>query len=137
MTLTIEQRIYLFKLNKLTRNNISRAMKMFEQEFHEKISRTAVSNYWGGAGFPRNPRGGNHHGFTEDAFRVLHRRTKGNLDDMMERTGYTESGLRQLCYRYDLTYSRTPKTRQNRNQYTILENFVGDGVSRTSKARGR
>ncbi len=133
--LNVEQRIYLFKLHELTRNNIPRAMKMFEEEFNQKISRMTVSNYWGGAGFPKNPRGGNHHGFTEDAFRLLHRRTKGNIDDMIEKTGYTDGSLRRLCQRYDLPHVRTPKEKIAQKEYPLFPEDVVDRGYRGRVAR--
>ena len=61
---------------------------------------------------------------------------QGNIDYMMEKTGYTDGSLRRLCQRYDLPHVRTPKEKIIRNQYTISpDDFVDRGYGGVRRGR--
>jgi len=115
MGYTKEEREYILSLYELSGNRITIAEKMFYEQFGTRISIKGIGYIWRRASFVKNPHGGHRHGLTEEAFRKLHGETKGNIDNMMEKTGYAVDSLRKLCAKYDLPHTRTPKPRDTRN----------------------
>ena len=119
---TKKQKKYLAGIHETTRNNKNLAVKLFEQKFNRLITPRLVSMVWKEAGLKNNIPDYQRNGMNEQEFRDLYGKSKGFLEVMVEKSGYTEAGIRRLCNVHSLPYKRMSKPKRGRgNLYPISD----------------
>ena len=107
-----EQRTYVEGLYARSGNSPSTARELFRQERGCLVSISYIGKVWKDANFERNSHGGKRTGISEQDFKEIHERCRGNLELISQETRLTLGSLVKKCNKLNLNYKNGPKSRK-------------------------
>ena len=98
MALTEEENQRLLELFEISKKTPRITRELFKEEFGYYINEGTIKKKWKKAGLKLQDRGGLRHGLTLNQYEKLYEECNGNLEEMIEITGFKKQSIVSKCH---------------------------------------
>ncbi len=98
MALTEEENQRLLELFEISKKTPRITRELFKEEFGYYINEGTIKKKWKKAGFTLQNSGGLRRGLSLNQYEKLYEECNGNLEEMIQRTGFKEQSIISKCH---------------------------------------